>query len=181
MGELLAVRSAAPLWAAAMEYLYSCGDEPVPAPTDSEALAAFDVDPVTGLLPRPGGPTIREWFLAGTQPTESAAAWYDKSNRLLLPDEYTAWCQSPHNRLGARVRESGTLAILAPADNARFEWNPALSPKRQSLAAEANRKDCEWFLNGHPLPDNMVPLTKGRHQLQARQGDEMAEVSILVE
>ena len=73
MAELLAVRSAAPLWAAIMMSLYARGDRPWPELKESPSLHPVDVAAETGLLPRPDDPVVREWFLPGTEPVENAA------------------------------------------------------------------------------------------------------------
>src|SRR5262249_31339566 len=90
MSEILAGKSAAPLWNAIVRRLYDLGDTPVPEPRGSGKLHTLDVAAETGLLPRDGEPTVKEWFLPGTEPSESAATLY-ANGVLQLPAEYAAW------------------------------------------------------------------------------------------
>ncbi len=179
IGELLAVRSSAPLWAAIMSLLYARGDQPLPLPVESENLLAMEVAAETGLLARAGEPTIREWFLPGTVPTESAASWY-LDGRLTLPPEYAAWCDSPHNHLGAVLRSSKSLTITYPNDGATFEWNPALSVARQQIVPKSSQPNCDWFLNDVPLPGQVIPLTRGNHTLTAKSGSQAVSITFSV-
>ena len=100
MPELLAVRSAAPVWAAMMMSLYAAGDQPWPNLEESASLHAKDIAAETGLLPRPNEPIVREWFLPGTEPVAQASQWY-VDGVLRLPAEYHAWSAGPQNALGA--------------------------------------------------------------------------------
>jgi penicillin-binding protein 1C len=179
MAEVLAVRSAAPLWAAVMRRLYERGDEPVSLPQESETLRPLPVAAETGLLPRDGEPVVGEWFLAGTEPTENAAALY-VDGVLQLPPEYTHWCASPQNHLGARVRAGG-LKILFPREGATFVLNEALSSSQQTLPLQGSRPGCEWFLNGQRLAQPQLPLQRGKWSLSAKAGGETAVVHYRVE
>jgi penicillin-binding protein 1C len=179
MEEVLAVRSSAPLWAGVMGILRAHGDRPVPGPEATESLVPALVDGQTGLLPRPGGPTIREWFLEGTVPTQSASTWFD-GETLVLPEEYAAWCAGPHNHLGARTRRQEP-AILFPTDGAVFSASPAISINRQVIHARANTANVRWSLNGDPLPSGTIPLVPGRHTLEAASVDGAASVVFVVE
>lgn len=180
MGELLAVHSAAPLWAAMMKHLYASGDHPLPEPQPSEKLHSLAVARETGLLPRPGEQTVKEWFLNGTEPRENAASWYDASGALMLPKEYAAWCASPQNRLGAKLRP-GKLAILYPREGAVFALNPHLPAGQQVLPLKSSWPNCEWFLNGKKLAAPEVPLTRGEWTLTAREAGEEAVARYSVE
>lgn len=166
MGELLSVHSAAPLWAAVMEFLYAGGDPPVPPPEESPALLAMRVAAESGQLPRAGEKTVQEWFLAGTEPVASAADSY-VDGVWSLPEEYAEWSLGPDNHLGARVR-TADLKILFPQDGAVFEFNPHLPPGQQTLLLQATTEDCQWVLNGRPLDTATVPLQRGDWQLTAK-------------
>ncbi len=179
MGELLAVRSSAPLWAAVMRLLYARGDQPLPLPLESESLLRTEIAAETGLLPRSGEQTIREWFLPGTQPTETAASWY-QNDRLTLPSEYAAWCAGPHNHLGAVLRSTEALTITFPKNGAAFEWNPALSASRQQIVPTSSLPDCEWLLNNTPLSNPAIPLTRGEHSLTAKRRQQSASIRFSV-
>lgn len=179
MAEVLAVRSAAPLWAAVMRRLYELGDDPVPLPEVSESLRTVTVAAETGLLPRPGEPVVGEWFLTGTEPTENAATLY-ADGVLQLPPEYTRWCAGPQNHLGARIR-TGELKILFPREGATFVLNEALSASQQTLPLQGSHPGCEWFLNGEKLEKPQVPLQRGSWSLSAKAGGETAVVRYRVE
>jgi len=179
MAEVLAMRSAAPLWAAVMRHLYELGDEPAAAPRESETLRSLEVAAETGLLPRPGELAVREWFLPGSEPTANASTFYADS-ALQLPPEYAAWCASPRNRLGARVR-AGDLKILFPREGATFVLNDAMSASQQSLTLQGSRPGCEWFLNGAKLEKPLVPLQRGKWSVSARARGETAEAHFVVE
>lgn len=179
MGELLAVRSAAPLWAALMKALYANGDQPLPEPRESANLRRLAVAAETGLLPRPGEPAVSEWFLPGTEPVRNAAEMY-AGGVLQLPKEYTQWCAGPQNRLGAQV-PPGDLRILFPKNGAVFALNPTLPAGQQTLPLQSSWPDCEWFLNGQRLAKPNVPLTRGEWTLTASARGETASAQFTVE
>jgi len=179
MGELLAVRSAAPLWASLMNYLYAHGDQPVPAPTESSTLERLDIAAETGLLPRAGEKTVTEWFLQGTAPQESAADRY-VDGVLQLPSEYAAWCASAQNRLGARVL-TDKLAVLFPKEGAIFAHNPHLPAAQQMLPLRSTRNGGEWYLNDRKLDDPLVPLEPGEWTVKVRSAGEEAVSRFSVE
>lgn len=179
MAELLAVRSAAPLWAAVMQHLYANGDAPVSLPGESESLKPIQVAAETGMLPRAGERTVREWFLAGTEPVIAAETFYRKG-WLILPEEYAAWCASPHNRLGATVPD-GDFQILFPKDGAVFEFNPHLPAGQQVMPLQSTAKDCQWFLNGEKLPGPAATLKPGEWHLVATAEGRSAAVRFVVQ
>jgi len=179
MSEVLAVKSTAPLWASIMQYLYAQGDRPLPTPAESPALRNVRIAAETGLLPREGERTVEEWFLAGTEPTLSAESFYE-NGRLALPEEYAAWCASPHNRLNAIARTRG-LNILFPRDGAVFSLNSRLSEDRQRIFPVSNDPGCRWFLNGRQVEAGGIPLSTGTWKLEARSGEETAAVQFTVE
>jgi len=183
MGELLAVRSAAPLWASLMRHLYTLGDQPVPTPVETSGLRCVVIATETGLLPRPGEPVLNEWFLAGTEPTKNAADQYANAT-LQLPQEYAAWCASPQNHLRARAG-GGLLKIVFPRDGAVFELNPYLAPGKQMVHLTASEKNCEWQINNgprQPAEDGpRVMMEKGEWVVRAFRGDQVAETRFRVE
>jgi penicillin-binding protein 1C len=179
MGELLAVRSSAPLWAAVMRYLYAKGDQPLLPPNESANLTKIRVAAETGLLPRPGETTLDEWFLQGTEPKEEAASWY-VNGRLALPPEYASWCESPHNLLGATLRSTEKLTITFPKDGAIFEWNPALAESRQQILPTSSQAGCEWLLDNSPITGAAIPLVRGEHTLTAKSGSQTTSITFSV-
>jgi penicillin-binding protein 1C len=179
MRELLAVRSAAPLWAAIMRSLYAVGDRPWPQLKESPSLHAADVAAETGLLPRPDEPVVREWFLPGTEPIEHASALY-VDGVLRLPPEYHAWSAGPGNALGAAA-EKDSLKILFPKDGSTFSFNPAMSEAQQMLPLQSSLPQCEWFLNGEKILRPLIPLERGRWTVTARAQGEVAVSHYVVE
>lgn len=179
MSEILAVRSAAPLWAALMRNLYENGDRPVESPRESPTLQKVEVAAETGLLPRPGEKTVAEWFLAGTAPQISAEDSY-LDGVLQLPPEYAAWCAGPQNRLRAQVR-SDKLAVLFPKEGAVFARNPTLPASQQMLPLRSTRSHGEWYLNGQKLREPLVPLEPGEWTISVRSAGEEAEARFSVE
>jgi hypothetical protein len=179
MAGALAFRTAAPLWAAVVRFLLENGDAPFPVPTPSDALTCLPVADQTGLLLTSGEPTVSEWFLAGTEPTEASSTMM-QDGVLTLPPEYAQWCASTENTLGARVR-SGPIRIAFPQEGAVFEVSRVLPASQQVLIARATKPDCEWLLNGSPLANPRIPLRRGEWTLTARDPDGEHSVRIRVE
>jgi penicillin-binding protein 1C len=179
MPELLAVRSAAPAWAAMMMSLYAAGDQPWPDLEESASLHAKDIAAETGLLPRPNEPVVCEWFLPGTEPVAQASQWY-VDGVLRLPAEYNAWSAGPQNTLEADAQPD-VLKILLPKDGATFSYNPAMSRTQQMLPLQSSSPECEWFLNGKKIEQPMVPLERGAWKVSARARGQVAVTNYLVE
>ena len=179
MAELLAVRSAAPLWAAVMRHLYAKGDTPVSDPKESDSLRRIEVAAETGLIPRAGEKTLREWFLTDTEPVASAETFY-RDGGLILPEEYAVWCASPHNRLGATV-PTQDFKILFPRDGMVFEFNPHLPDGQQVMPLQSTAKNCQWFLNGKKLAGPVIPLKPGEWHLVATEEGKSAAVRYVVQ
>jgi membrane carboxypeptidase/penicillin-binding protein PbpC len=177
MHELLAVRSAAPLWARIMMSLYAVGDRPWSQLEESRFLHAVNIAAETGLLPRPNEPIVREWFLPGTAPLQHASVLYT-DGALSLPAEYHDWCAGPHNAIQAEKR---ALKILFPKDGATFTVNPAMSEAQQMLPLQSSVPQCEWFLNGEKILRPLIPLERGRWTVTARPQGEVAMSHYVVE
>jgi len=182
MDSALAVRSAAPIWNAAIRLLLARGDQALPALVPSEALVAFDVSRATGLVPQTDEPTLTEWFLPGTVPTASSATRFqpEPPRALLLPAEYAAWCASSQNRLGA-VAESDAFKILFPKNGAVFVFNPDLPSDQQILVPSSSEPACDWFANGQKLDSARLPLRPGIWTLTALSGSHEQSATIRVE
>ena len=179
MNSALAVNSAAPIWNALVHALLSSGDTPLPELQESEAIESHRVCRQTGLLPRDGEPTVREWFLTGTAPVRNSNEMY-RGKTLVLPPVYASWCASAQNRLGA-VTENGPLEITFPRDGAVFAINPHLPMTQQTLRPLSTNPHCEWLLNGEKLPAAGAMLQRGDHRLTARLGSEVRTASFRVE
>jgi penicillin-binding protein 1C len=198
MGELLSVRSAAPLWRTMIDYLLHARHDPaVPdAITSAPGLVAVSICPLTGLLPAAIGPEppVREYFLPGTEPTEDASHLFvadpqGGSARLLLPPEYAAWCRSVQNGINAIARSPDGLAITSPPDGASFSYDPNLPPAQQMIELSTNAPNPQavrWTANGQPItPDRAGrtywKLSRGEWDLRAEDGDAIATSHIAVE
>jgi penicillin-binding protein 1C len=183
MNGTLAVKSAAPVWNAIVQHLLAAGDKPLPLPDETPGLVALAVAKQTGLLPRPAEPSVREWFLDGTAPSESSGSMYVREGQqetLMLPTDYAAWCAGPHNRLGAKARPAG-LRILFPKDGAVFSYNPNLPSGQQILLPKSTDPGCEWYANGERLADARLPLRPGRWTLTAKSAGREESATIRVE
>lgn len=142
------VAAAGPLWRRVMEELPG---GPVPEST----LARVPVCRLTGLLPCTASPgTLEELFLPGTEPTESARAWFDSQGRPLLTRDYAGWCAAPDNHLLASVRpESEPLAIVTPRNGSVFLLDENLPRSQQQVQFRVNGSEpVEWRVNGTPVP-----------------------------
>ncbi len=123
--------------------------------------------------------TRDEWFIAGTQPTESDD-WYrqveiDRVSGLIAadgcrsqviqktyfhpPPEYDAWLSTkgferlPEKDCQGRVRYPTTLQILAPLEGDRFETSELLTQQTPSIPfiASGNHARYRWRLNGQVI------------------------------
>jgi penicillin-binding protein 1C len=179
MPELLAIRSAAPVWAAMMMSLYAAGDQPWPNLQESTSLHAKDIAAETGLLPRSGEPAVREWFLPGTEPVAPASELYVEG-ALRLPPECHAWYAGPQNTVRA-AGQPVPLKILFPKDGATFSYNSAMSKAQQMLPLQSSWPECEWFLNGKKIEQPIVPLERGAWTVSAKARGQVAVANYVVE
>ena len=182
MAAALAVRSAAPLWASVVRDLLARGDHPLPELQETEKLKPVLVAKESGYIPRADEPTLREWFLSGTEPTIRAADAYELRNgkiTFVLPPEYASWCAGSQNRLGAATSTAG-FRILFPKDGSVFEFNPHLPRGQQSLPLKSSEQDCEWYVNGVRLETSSLPLLPGRWTLSARSRGRQHSATVTV-
>ena len=171
MQETLAVKTAAPLWAAMMRQLLQ-KDRPLDSVQTGGGLVRCDVGKLTGLLPSdPGEATVSELFLRGTEPAMTDADAFqviDGRKHPVLPQEFAAWCRSPHNYLDAIAVSQATPAITSPKPGAKFEISTALPPSQQMLELAASvERGVEWFVNGKKVS----PQTDGRFLWQLQPGE----------
>jgi membrane peptidoglycan carboxypeptidase len=76
MNNVIGITGAGPIWHDVMEYAsqrYNFPPNDFVKPPD---VVAGTVSAYTGLLPRPGQPTVTDWFIQGTQPTIAAGGYY---------------------------------------------------------------------------------------------------------
>ena len=164
MDHAASIASAAPLWRRMLDHLL-LKDTPVPTP----ALSRTAVCSLTGRRPCAKSPgTVAELFLPGSEPRESAEAWFAEDGHPLLPEEYAGWCASMDNRLRATLRpQAMKLAILAPRDGAVFVLDDGLPAAQQQMEFQANLpQGVTWKVNGQPL----IPSQNGRALWKLRPG-----------
>ena len=175
--------AAAPIWRDAIEAasagLPARGFAPPPS------MAAVTVCAPTGLLPGPHCPSpVREWFEAGTAPTEAEAYWVRLPDGALAADppaEARSWAARAGLRLapwsGGGSAGGAALTIVQPAPGAVLYLAPELERQEVLLraSAPAGAGRVEFFVDGAAAgaaegPDALVrwPLTLGKHRLEAR-------------
>ena len=185
MRDTFAVRAATPLWAVVMQELLR-RDHPLDLPVLSKRLVRREICKETGLLPsRFSAATLNELFLAGTEPREYSADYFASDGRLLLPNEYSRWCASRDNTIGAHVRSD--VRITSPPANARYQLDPVLPPSQQMVELTAAfAGDVEWFVNGAKVSPQrggrfFWQLAAGEWNVHAVSRGEFAEEKITVE
>jgi len=192
MDGIASVEAAAPLWRAVVDLLLA-EDTGVPEPRESATLIACDICPLTGRRPTGDSPgVVREWFLRGTEPTESATVWLRPTPEgrtiLTLPPEYAAWCASAENNLGAKVASAERLEIRQPAAGAEYALDPALPRTQQVLRLEATLPAGEvarWTVDGREVAAQpggifLWPLAPGAHRAEAAAKSGQAQVDFTV-
>jgi penicillin-binding protein 1C len=163
MNDLLAIRSAAPLWRRIVDMLVEGGDPGIPpAERPGMKLERADVCERTGLLPgKLSAQVVTESFIAGTTPQRDSSSMLEPADdgavSIVLPDEYAAWCAGPFNNIHARVN-SGPLRILEPASGALYKIDRALPRAQQVLelkttaaVAGSTAPGIAWMINGVPV------------------------------
>jgi penicillin-binding protein 1C len=185
MRDTFAVRAATPLWAAVMQELLR-RDHPLDLPAESERLERREICKETGLLPsRFSAATLNELFLVGTEPRADSADYFASDGRLLLPDEYSQWCASRDNTIGAHVRSD--FRITSPPPNARYQLDLILSPSQQMVELTAALGgDVKWFVNGAQVSPQgngrfFWQLAPGKWNVRAVSRTAVAEEEISVE
>jgi penicillin-binding protein 1C len=163
MRDALAVRCAAPLWAAIMHELLR-KDHPVPPPVD--VLVKREICTTTGLLPSRFSPgKITELFLPETEPARDSSGWFSDEGKLLLPVEFASWCLSRDNVFDATILPEPH--IISPRSGATYQIDPVLSPKQQMIELLATiGSDVRWYVNGAPI----LPQRDGRFFWQLTPG-----------
>ncbi len=175
MGKALAIETAGPVWRQVMRDLFvSHGARPLNPPTPSNQLTAIEIDSLSGLLAPADSPTtLKEWFLPGTVPDQSAEGWL-RNNRPYLPEIYREWCESPHNHLEAQTasmieseaNDRKNLTILSPRPQGHYVIDRALPSDQQHLLLKTrNQKNqsLEWHIGGELIESSppQWPLQPG--------------------
>jgi penicillin-binding protein 1C len=183
MRDTLAVRSAAPLWAAIIHEILR-NDHPISPPGTN--LIKREICAATGLLPsRFSSEKLSEFFLSGTEPTQNSSAWFTSQGKLLLPGEYASWCSSRDNTFGAMILPEPR--ITNPRSGAIYKLDPVLPPKQQMIELLATiGSDVRWFVGDEPLPAQpdgrfFWQLTPGQWTVRAIGRNGTAEQTFKVE
>jgi len=192
MRETLAIRAAAPLWAAIIGKLLQ-SDAPAEAmgqarswsnnrlPRHRIASGAGKSRPSGGMVPgRDGahGGCLRPFY----EGPDGAGASHPAHG-------ICAWCGSGQNTIEAVCPAAEKLAIIRPAPHAAFSVDPALPRSQQMLELACTGglgRDVHWFVNDQevaPRGNGRVywPLTEGNWRISARAGGRRRKVSITVE
>jgi penicillin-binding protein 1C len=177
MQETLAIKSAAPLWAAMTRKLME-EDRPLDPVESDKKLVRCDVGKLTGLLPSTAvEERVSESFLRGTEPQGNSTSWFKTiagRKRLVLPDEFAEWCRSPQNYLDAITAPDEKLVITNPKAEVKYEISPALPEAQQMIELAATKSEgVEWFVNGRKI----VPQLDGRVLWQLQPGEWTLEAS----
>ena len=199
MRETLAIRAAAPLWAAMVDGLLPTDPE-VEAPASQRAPRPRRGEPRHGpssLLPESDGSSLHEWFLAGTEPPHATDAAQSRRSTAqgrrppLLPRGIRRLVrkrlQYPRSPLPKRraprhhpARESRAL---------RRRRHPSARPSKSSSSRARERRGSpvRWFVNERELTASAQgplywSLTEGDWHIRAQSGSvDAAEVEISVE
>ena len=141
---------------------------------------------MTGLLPsRFSAATMKELFLAGTEPRADSKDYFASDGKLILPEPYARWCASRDNTIGAHVRSD--FRITSPPSDARYQIDAVLPASQQMVElTAASAGDVEWFVNGAriaPQRDGRFfwQLAAGKWKVRAISGGKLADAKIIVE
>ncbi|MFT4637296.1 MAG: penicillin-binding protein 1C [Verrucomicrobiales bacterium] len=177
MKEALSVKTAGPVWRLMMDWLAIHRESRSLAPTKpSTEIVSVTIDALTGLLPtKETRQSLTEWFIQGTEPMMTGESWY-QDGKIVLPEAYRTWCQSPDNRLGAKTAsalEPRPWTITSPKQDAHFVMDRALPREQQVLPIGTDHPEAarlHWYLNDQPLVISAPiywPLTPGAWKLRA--------------
>ncbi|MFT3782256.1 MAG: penicillin-binding protein 1C [Nibricoccus sp.] len=184
------IEAAAPLWREVIDLLEQ--DDGMTRPDELSGITHLEVCRLTGRLPTGASPgQVKEYFLPGTEPCESANVWLrtdDRGTSLVLPAEYAAWCASAYNHLGALVAEGEKLVIRCPADRGQYMLDRQLPAEQQQLSLEATglpEKTIRWKIDGREVARSgnrwLWALELGEHEVVAVGGGLSARVRFVVE
>jgi penicillin-binding protein 1C len=177
---VMAMQGAAPLVRAAFVSLAARFGSPT-APARPSTLERGEVCAVSGMLPGPDCPHKHEIFARGTGPRE-VCTWHRRAcgrREVKYPPELEGWARV-HGIVHARAFDcpqenepggaGGVLAVVYPADGARFVLDPerAAAQQRPPLRAIPARAPVHWLVDGVDA-ERFVP-TPGTHLVKASLG-----------
>ena len=171
----------------------------LPTPADA-GLTPVDVCRLSGLRATVECPSIREWFVAGTEP-RATDTWM-RAGRVTLPTEYTEWASQssammmadadagfhPVDAGGAPAALASaldtTFRLISPLDGDVYRVPPGVPaeystiPLRVAGAADPVR----WYVDGIPHAASRLPLVRGTHVVRVESGAGVAaEARIIVQ
>jgi penicillin-binding protein 1C len=170
----------------------------LPSPGDA-GLVALDVCRLSGLRSSGECPTVREWFIPGSEP-DRADDWV-RDGRVALPAEYAEWAAQDGRELsliGERVAEpvsaadssdgspsdtATVLRIVAPLDGDVYRIAPGVPVEYSTirLLALGAAGQVRWFVDGRPLDGDRWTLAPGSHLIRAEAAGVRRDVRIRVE
>ncbi|MEP6780192.1 MAG: transglycosylase domain-containing protein [Gemmatimonadaceae bacterium] len=131
---------------------------------------------VSGQPAIPECPSIEEWFLPNTQPSNQN--WY-REGALVLPSRYASWRKhsSEHVGDGERVAVSTTdpvsakraapLSVDSPRDGDRYDLPTGAESSAATISLRASGREANtnliWFIDGKRYTNSRWLLTAGEH------------------
>ncbi len=170
--------------------MYPAGSLGLPA---EAGLVPARVCRVSGELAGPECPTMTEYFLPGTAPTDTCS-WH-RGGELQLPAAYHEWQATTRGtaRLATAVPGSpaprqatptARLTITSPASGDHYEIPPGVEARYATIAFRAAGVPAgaaaRWELDGRPVPAARWALVPGRHRISVQAGGQRDEVVITV-
>jgi penicillin-binding protein 1C len=173
-------------------------------------LRPVNICRISGLLPSSRCAGVREWFIAGTEPT-SADDWVQQG-RIVLPAEYAEW--SAAEASGFEIGEdevetdagevadgsgtsgfTGTVGVAAsaapvgfrvvsPADGDILRMPPGVPARYATIALRAagTTAAVRWFIDDVPFEGARWSLSPGEHLIRAESADgEVARARVTVQ
>jgi penicillin-binding protein 1C len=154
------------------------------------------IDPRNGKLISQLRPPPRmsreETFIGHHLPASATTSDYDTNGRAILAPDYNEWIKSPENYLGDLVTSAvnrsdspAPLRIINPTDGLVIRLDPDI-PGSQDLVLRAQPSaGVEWQSPTLTLrrqgAQTIAVLTKGNHEIIARQGEREARAHIRIE
>ncbi|MGE5143759.1 MAG: hypothetical protein ACM3OA_10015, partial [Acidobacteriota bacterium] len=142
---------------------------------------------LSGMRAGPECPPATEWFVPGTEPTQTCD-WH-QGGRVVLPVEYTDWAaQDPGGGRGSGTGTTGPppavgFHITSPQNGDRYSVPVGTDPRYATIALRTvGGAGVHWTVDGHAWRGDRWPIAHGRHTIRAvdARGD-ADQVSVLVE
>ena len=163
-----------------MSFTSTPSGSPLPSLAETGELKSRMVCALSGLRPAAESPrTVKEWFLAGTEPGKPAAQYFDEG-QIVLPETYASWCRSESNFLGATTRTNPELLeIVNPKDGSTFSIDNDLPATQQALVFKtALSETIQWKVNGKAISGPWM-LQAGSWQVTAEASDGRQATSVI--